>query len=124
MEVGGQHHAPAAFPRGMTTRYPLHRRLGGHQEKVWTGAENLTSTGIRFPDEIKEDKLINSVKGSSTRQTNSKSYGQIIPSLLCTPNFHLRIYHITPAPIPLERNPLYSHIFGYLNSQLSFRSPF
>jgi hypothetical protein len=30
MRVGGQRHAPAALPPGMT-RYPLYRRLGGHQ---------------------------------------------------------------------------------------------
>ena len=29
-EVGGQCHAPAALPPGKT-RYPLYRRLGGHQ---------------------------------------------------------------------------------------------
>ena len=28
MGVGGQHHAPAALPPGMT-QYPLYRRLGG-----------------------------------------------------------------------------------------------
>ena len=30
MGVGGQRHAPATLPPGMT-RYPLYRRLGGHQ---------------------------------------------------------------------------------------------
>ena len=30
MDVGGQHHAPAALPPGKT-RYPLYRRLGGPQ---------------------------------------------------------------------------------------------
>ena len=30
MRVGGQRHAPAALPPGMT-RYPLYRRLGGPQ---------------------------------------------------------------------------------------------
>jgi hypothetical protein len=30
MEVGGQRHAPAALPPGMT-RYPLYRRLGRPQ---------------------------------------------------------------------------------------------
>jgi hypothetical protein len=30
MGVGGQRHAPAALPTGKT-RYPLYRRLGGHQ---------------------------------------------------------------------------------------------
>jgi len=29
------------------TRYPLYKGLGG---PVWTGAENLASTGIRSPD--------------------------------------------------------------------------
>ena len=36
MGVGGQRHAPAALPPGMT-RYPLYRRLGwpqGHSERV------------------------------------------------------------------------------------------
>jgi hypothetical protein len=35
--VGGQRNAPAALPPG-NTRYPLYRRLGGHQERfgqVW-----------------------------------------------------------------------------------------
>jgi len=32
MEVGGQRHAPAALPPGMT-RYPLYRRLGESQGK-------------------------------------------------------------------------------------------
>ena len=34
MGVGGQRHAPAALPPGMT-RYPLYRRLGGTQG--WCG---------------------------------------------------------------------------------------
>ena len=46
MGVGGQLHASAALPPGMT-RYPLYRRLGG---PVWTGAENLAPTGIRSQD--------------------------------------------------------------------------
>jgi len=41
--LGGQRHAPAALPPG-EARYPLYRR------PVWTGAENLASTGIRFLD--------------------------------------------------------------------------
>jgi len=31
-------------------RYPLYRRLGRPPGPVWTGAENLASTGIRSPD--------------------------------------------------------------------------
>jgi len=33
MEMGGKHHDPAALPQGMTTRYPLLRRLGGRQSR-------------------------------------------------------------------------------------------
>jgi hypothetical protein len=32
MWVGGQRHAAAALPPGMT-RYPLYRRLDGHQDR-------------------------------------------------------------------------------------------
>ena len=38
-----------SLPPGKT-RYPLYRRLGGPQGLVWTGAENVTHTGIRSPD--------------------------------------------------------------------------
>jgi len=48
-EVDGRGQAPAALlPR--KNRYPLYRRLGGPQWPVWTGAENLFPTGIRYPD--------------------------------------------------------------------------
>ena len=47
--VVGQRHAPAALPPG-ETRYPLYMRLGGPQVPVWTGGENLASTGIRSPN--------------------------------------------------------------------------
>ena len=49
MGVGGQRHASAALPPGMT-RYLLYRRLGRPPGPVWTGAENLASTGVRSPD--------------------------------------------------------------------------
>ena len=48
--VGGQHHAPAALPKGKT-RYPLHRRLGGPQGR--SGRVRKISpppTRIRSPD--------------------------------------------------------------------------
>jgi hypothetical protein len=41
MRVGGQNHAPAALPPGKETCYPLYGRMGGPQEPVWTGADNL-----------------------------------------------------------------------------------
>jgi hypothetical protein len=34
MGVGGQRHAPAALPPGMT-RYPLYRSLGRHLGRSW-----------------------------------------------------------------------------------------
>ena len=43
MGVGGQRHAPATLPPGMT-RYPW------APGPVWTGAENLAPNGIRSPD--------------------------------------------------------------------------
>jgi len=42
MKVGGQLHDPSALL--------LVRQPGGPPGSVWTGAENLTPTGIRFPD--------------------------------------------------------------------------
>ena len=57
MGVGGQLHAPAALPPGKT-RYPLYRMLGGPQGPVWTGAENLTLTGIRYPDRSARSKSL------------------------------------------------------------------
>jgi len=56
MVLSGQRYAPAAVPPGKT-RYPLYRRLGG---PVWTGAENLASTGIRSPDRLaRSQSLVN-----------------------------------------------------------------
>jgi hypothetical protein len=46
MGVGGQSHAPADLPPGMT-RYPLYRRLA--PGPVWKGAKNLAPTRIRSP---------------------------------------------------------------------------
>jgi hypothetical protein len=45
MKVGGQRHALAALPPGKT-RYPLYRRLDLAPGPIWTGAENLASTGF------------------------------------------------------------------------------
>jgi hypothetical protein len=47
--VGGQHHAPAALPPGMT-RYPLYKKLGGPQDRSGRVLKNLASNGIRSPD--------------------------------------------------------------------------
>ena len=45
MGVGGQRHAPAALPPGKT-RYPLYRRLGGHQG--WSGEVRKISPPTGF----------------------------------------------------------------------------
>ena len=49
MGVGGQRHAPAAFPPWRDT-VPILQEAGWTSEPVWIGAENLAPTGIRSPD--------------------------------------------------------------------------
>ena len=44
MRVGGERHAPAALP------VPIVQEAGWAPGPVWTGAENLASTGTRSPD--------------------------------------------------------------------------
>ena len=46
--MGGQRHAPIALPPGKT-RYPSYRWLVEASGLVWTGAENLATTGIHSP---------------------------------------------------------------------------
>ena len=48
-EVGGQRHAPAALPPGMT-RYPFYKRLSGPQGRSERVRNISPPTGIRFPD--------------------------------------------------------------------------
>jgi hypothetical protein len=55
MGVGGQRHAPAALPprKKPGTHYVggwVVPRAGRSPGLVWTGAEYLVPTGIRFPD--------------------------------------------------------------------------
>ena len=47
--VRAQRHAPAAFYPPGKTRYPVQEH-GWDPGVIWTGAENLASTGIRSPD--------------------------------------------------------------------------
>jgi hypothetical protein len=47
--VSGQQHAPAAFTPGKDP-VPILQEAGWASGPVWTGAENLTPTGIRPPD--------------------------------------------------------------------------
>jgi hypothetical protein len=49
MGVGGQHHAQAALPPEKDP-VPIVQEAGWAPGPVWTGAENLASTGIRSPD--------------------------------------------------------------------------
>jgi hypothetical protein len=48
MEVSGQRHASAAlYPRWKDPRYPLDRRLGGPQSRVWTqGLQEKSSAAL------------------------------------------------------------------------------
>ena len=47
--VGGQLHGPAAFTPWKDP-VPIAQEAGWVPGSVWTGAENLASTGIRSPD--------------------------------------------------------------------------
>jgi hypothetical protein len=47
--MGGQRHAPAVLPPEKT-RYPLYRRLGGHQGRSGRVRKISPPTGIRSPD--------------------------------------------------------------------------
>jgi hypothetical protein len=49
MGLGGQRHAPAALPPGMT-RYPLYSRLGGPQGRSGRVRKISPPKWIRFPD--------------------------------------------------------------------------
>jgi hypothetical protein len=71
-EVSGQRHVPAVLPREMT-RYPLHRMLGEHPCPVWTGAENLASTGIRFADLLARSESIYRLSYGGPVGTQGKS---------------------------------------------------
>ena len=49
MGVGGQQHSPAALPPGKDP-VPIVQEAGWAPGPVWTGAENLDPTRIRFLD--------------------------------------------------------------------------
>ena len=49
MGVRGQHHAPATLPPGKDT-ITIVQEAGWDPGPAWAGAENLATTGIRFPD--------------------------------------------------------------------------
>ena len=49
MGLESQQHAPAALPSGKHP-VPIVQEAGWASGPVWTGAENLASTGIRSPD--------------------------------------------------------------------------
>jgi hypothetical protein len=51
MLVGGQPHAPAASARGKDP-VPIVQEAGWAPGPVWTGAENLASTGVRSTDRL------------------------------------------------------------------------
>jgi len=46
MGVGGQHHAPAALPRGKETQYSLRRRLGGPKDRFGRVRKDLLPPGF------------------------------------------------------------------------------
>ena len=100
MRVGGLRHVPAALPPGKT-RYPLCRRLGGAAVPVWTGAENLAFTGIRYPDHPARSESI---------------YGLSCPG----PNFriHISVILLYAATYPEWSVPFVHALLTYLLTYL------
>jgi hypothetical protein len=48
MEMSGQLHAPAALPRGKSSRYPLENRLGELQNRSGRNDEEIKSHHWRY----------------------------------------------------------------------------
>jgi hypothetical protein len=86
---------PGRFTRCKETRNPLYRKIGGSPESVYNARENLSPTGIRFPD----------------RPAHSEFYTDyIIP-------FHTKIRHmVTITPLSLLILPV--NLAGYSTSYL------
>jgi hypothetical protein len=62
MEVSGQFHAPAALTPEKGPRYPLDRRLGGHQSRSECGDEEKKNAGpvlqpLKFVSRIRSSGL-------------------------------------------------------------------
>ena len=55
--MGGERHTLAALPTGKR-HGPIVQEVGWASGPVWTGAENLTPTGIRFPDRPARSKSL------------------------------------------------------------------
>jgi hypothetical protein len=68
--MGGQHHAPAALPRGKT-RYPLYRRLGGPQGR--SGRVRKISPPPGF-DPRTVQSVASLYTDSATRPTSIRTY--------------------------------------------------
>jgi hypothetical protein len=68
--VGGQSHALAALPLGMTRRHSLYRKLGGPQED----AQNLVPSGVRTRQRPASSHLLYrlSYPGQFTRRKQNK----------------------------------------------------
>jgi hypothetical protein len=69
---GGQHHVPAVLSPEKT-RYPLYRRLGGAPRPVWSGAQNLALTGIRFPDPTAHSESLNRLSYPGRNESHAKA---------------------------------------------------
>ena len=74
----GQCHAPAAFTHGKD-RVPIVQQAGWAPGPVWTGAENLASTGIRSPDRPARSQLLNRLR---YRAHTECSEGEMLPECL------------------------------------------
>jgi hypothetical protein len=86
MGVGGQRHAPAALPPGMT-RYPLYRRLGRPQGRSGRVLKISPPTGIRSPDRPARSE---SLYRLSYRGPHERYASIIIASHLCNMYEYIR----------------------------------
>ena len=78
MRVGGQRYAPAAFTLGKDP-VPIVQEAGWAQWPVWTGAENLASTGIRSQDRpARSESLYRlSYRGPQNRYTRFQVFAAV-----------------------------------------------
>ena len=61
LDGGGQRHAPAALPLS-NKQPPILQEDGWAQGLVWTGADNLATTGIRSPERPARSESSNKIQ--------------------------------------------------------------
>jgi hypothetical protein len=81
MGVGDQRHAPAALPPWKDPVTPV-QEAGWAPGPVWTGTENLASTGLRFPDDAARRAIPDHTEQVESRSEGMSGAVSPVPSLL------------------------------------------